>query len=129
MINFTNSPKHTFVPVPPAMLPPQQTDTKGLPTSQFSALKDSISQVIRSELMPLRVLVECSAKEIDVRLLKLEDRLATALEPHSSQMARSNNCIEDVNTKKKFNVNQGSDNFAGKLKLRNDLKWILQRLT
>ncbi len=63
------------------MLPPQHGIS--LPISQLSALKDSFSQIIRNELMPLKALVECSAKEIDVRLLKLEDRLQTALEPHS----------------------------------------------
>ena len=41
------------------------------------------------ELMPLRELIECSAKDIGERLLKLEDRLQTALEPHTAQKAQS----------------------------------------
>jgi hypothetical protein len=48
-----------------------QGEIKGnLLISQFSALKDSISQVIMIDLMPFRELVECSAKDIGERLLK-----------------------------------------------------------
>ncbi len=91
------------------MLPPLQTDIKcNLSISQLSILKESISQVIRGELMPLRVLIEGSAKDIDARFLNFEDRLRTALEPHSFQAAQKN-IIADVTADSKSDLFVGID--------------------
>ena len=95
------------------MLPPQQGDIQSsLLAAQFSALRDGISRVIVSEIMPLRALIECSAKEIDVRLLKLEDRLQTALEPHSSQKAHDV-VVQDTNHTHVVSIDTDSKQFAG----------------
>jgi hypothetical protein len=93
------------------MLPPKQANS--LPIAQLSALNDSLSQIIRNELIPLKVLIECSAKDIDVRLLKLEDRLQTALEPHSLLKAQTT-YTEDNTTKFSINGDKDSNEIAGK---------------
>jgi hypothetical protein len=95
------------------MLPPKQGEIKySLLSSQAFALKESISQIIRNELEPLKSLIECSSKEIDVRLLKLEDRLQIALDPHSSPKAQTT-CIEENNAKHLVSTDTDSKKIAG----------------
>jgi hypothetical protein len=98
------------------MLPPQPNVGKhGLLTSQFSALKDSISQVILSELTPLRILIECSAKDIDERLLKLEDRLQNALvlESLSSHTSQPTEVVHEKQNITSVNIDSDSKEFTG----------------
>ncbi len=103
------------------MLPPTgHFEIQGsLLVSQFSELKDGISKIITSELLPLRALIECSAKDIDVRLYNLEVRLKTALE-HSSQMAHT----ADIQEKNSTDSKEFAHYFAGLgTSLRIDLRY------
>ena len=64
------------------MLPPRQNSVM---SSQLSELKESISNIVKVELMTIRELIEGSAKDIDARFLKFEDRLRSAIKPRELQ--------------------------------------------
>jgi hypothetical protein len=67
------------------MHPPE--DMKSL----LSAVKDSISQLVVDEAQSLRFLIECTSKDIEMRLLKLEGQLQSACEHHLSQNKSDDN--------------------------------------
>ncbi len=91
------------------MLPPQQGEIKNsLLIAQFSSLRNSISEVIISELMPLRAILECSAKDINVRLYNLEEKLQTR-----EFLAEQAACTEDKKSNLRITTDQDSRNFAG----------------
>ncbi len=91
------------------MLPPQHGEIKNsLLISQFAMLKDRISEVIVSELGPLRALIECSAKDIDLRLHKLEDRLQSAVGANSSQETAQAACIDENKNKRRVSIDKDS---------------------
>jgi hypothetical protein len=59
--------------------------------SLLSAVKDSISQLVLDEAQSLRFLIECTSKDIEMRLLKLEGRLQSACGHHLSQNKSDDN--------------------------------------
>jgi hypothetical protein len=90
------------------MLPPQTKPEKILLVSLLSALQDSISQVVIREIFSLKALIECSSKDIDLRLVNLEDRLQIAVGPHCQQMTQ--NSIENrVEMQKRTKINVEED--------------------
>jgi hypothetical protein len=71
-------------------------------------MQDNISQVDIREILSLRVLIECSSKDINLLLANLEGRLQSVVE-HNSQQVTQDSIENGVKMQKTTNIKFETD--------------------